>query len=91
MIGTLDLRHLPRIAPESARTLDQPSAANPPGLAGVGPVVAWLASAGGTITGRVFGVAGGKVQLFRPWSVEAEVEKPGRWSPAELARELATR
>jgi NAD(P)-dependent dehydrogenase (short-subunit alcohol dehydrogenase family) len=59
--------------------------------ANVAPVVGWLAAAGGTITGRVFGVQGGRVQLFRPWSVEAEVEKDGRWSPAELARELATR
>ena len=59
--------------------------------ANVAPVVAWLASAGGTVTGRVFGVQGGTVQLFRPWSVEAQVEKDGRWSPAELARELATR
>ena len=57
--------------------------------ANVAPVVAWLASPGGTITGRVFGVQGGKVQLYRPWSVEAEVEKAGRWTPAELAREHA--
>jgi NAD(P)-dependent dehydrogenase (short-subunit alcohol dehydrogenase family) len=58
--------------------------------ANVAPIVAWLASAGGTITGRVFGVQGGTVQLYRPWAVEAEVEKAGRWTPAELARELAT-
>ena len=75
-----------RMAPPAA-----PDAFDPWHPANVAPVVAWLAAAGGTVTGRVFGVQGGTVQLFRPWSVEAEVEKRGRWSPAELARELATR
>jgi hypothetical protein len=45
MTGTLDLRHLPRIAPESARTLDQPSAANPPASRASAPW--WSGQSGG--------------------------------------------
>jgi len=59
--------------------------------ANVAPVVAWLAAAGGTVTGRVFGVHGGTVQLYQPWSVEAEIEKDGRWSPAELGYSVMSR
>ena len=59
--------------------------------ANVAPVVAWLAAAGGTVTGRVFGVHGGTVQLYRPWTVEAEVEREGRWSPAELGYSVMSR
>ena len=81
---------VPALAERMAPPAD-PGAFDPWHPANVAPVVAWLAAAGGNITGRVFGVQGGTVQLFRPWSVEAEVEKDGRWSPAELARELATR
>jgi NAD(P)-dependent dehydrogenase (short-subunit alcohol dehydrogenase family) len=53
--------------------------------ANVSPVVAWLAAAGCAVTGRVFLAHGGTVQVFRPWSPEAAVQKEGRWSPAELA------
>jgi len=56
--------------------------------ANVSPVVAWLAGPDCTVTGRVFLACGGKVQLFRPWSLEAAVEKEGRWSAAELAAAL---
>ena len=45
MIGTLDLRHPPRIAPESARTLDQPSSANPPASQASAPW--WSGQSGG--------------------------------------------
>ncbi|HEX3621769.1 MAG TPA: SDR family oxidoreductase, partial [Acidimicrobiales bacterium] len=53
--------------------------------ANVSPVVAWLAAADCTVTGRVFLAHGGKLQLFRPWSLEAAVEKDGRWTADELA------
>jgi NAD(P)-dependent dehydrogenase (short-subunit alcohol dehydrogenase family) len=56
--------------------------------ANVAPLVAWLASAGCDVTGRVFLAHGGTVQLFRPWSLEAMVDRPGRWSPGELAAAL---
>jgi NAD(P)-dependent dehydrogenase (short-subunit alcohol dehydrogenase family) len=53
--------------------------------ANVAPIVAWLASAGCEVTGRVFMTQGGTVELYRPWSVERSVEKDGRWSADELA------
>lgn len=51
----------------------------------VSPLVAWLASSGCPVTGRVFLAHGGKVALFRPWTLEGTVEKEGRWTPGELA------
>ncbi len=59
--------------------------------ANVAPVVAWLASAACPVTGRVFLAQGGRVELYRPWSVEATVEQEGRWSPAGLGDALAAR
>jgi len=56
--------------------------------ANVAPVVACLAAAGCPVTGKVFLVHGGKVQLFRPWSLEAAVDKEGRWTAGELAAAL---
>ena len=56
--------------------------------ANVAPLVGWLASAGCQVTGRVFAAQGGKVELLRPWSVQATVEKEGRWSPDELGESL---
>jgi NAD(P)-dependent dehydrogenase (short-subunit alcohol dehydrogenase family) len=57
--------------------------------ANVSPLVAWLASVACEVTGRVFLAHGGKVQLFRPWSLEGAVEREGRWSVDDLAAELA--
>lgn len=57
--------------------------------ANVSPLVAWLAAADCPVTGRVFLAHGGKVQLFRPWSLEAAVERDGRWSADELGGALA--
>lgn len=59
--------------------------------ANVAPLVAWLASEGCDVTGRVFGVHGGTVEWYRPWSVEAGVEKAGRWAPAELGYSVMAR
>jgi NAD(P)-dependent dehydrogenase (short-subunit alcohol dehydrogenase family) len=59
--------------------------------ANVAPLVAWLASVECQVTGRVFLAQGGRVELYRPWSVEAAVEKDGRWSPAELGDALSDR
>ena len=67
-------------APEVPRAFDPWHPAN------VSPVVAWLAATDCDVTGQVFLVHGGKVARYRPWSVEATVEKEGRWSVAELAR-----
>ena len=59
--------------------------------ANVSPIVAWLASEECPVTGKVLLAHGGTVQLFRPWSLEAVVEKNGRWSAAELAATLPDR
>ena len=65
-----------------------PDAFDPWHPANVSPLVAWLASAACDVTGRVFLAHGGKVQLFRPWSLESAVEREGRWSVDELAAAL---
>jgi NAD(P)-dependent dehydrogenase (short-subunit alcohol dehydrogenase family) len=52
----------------------------------VAPLVAYLATDdAGHITGQLFYVQGGLVQLYQGWTPVAEIQKGDRWTPAELA------
>jgi NAD(P)-dependent dehydrogenase (short-subunit alcohol dehydrogenase family) len=52
----------------------------------IAPVVAYLCTdAAAGITGQVFGVTGGLVELYQGWTPVAELEKDARWDVAELA------
>jgi NAD(P)-dependent dehydrogenase (short-subunit alcohol dehydrogenase family) len=55
----------------------------------VAPLVAYLVSdAAEGITGQVFGITGGLVQLYRGWNPAAEEDAGRRWTPQELAERV---
>ena len=55
----------------------------------VAPMVVYLASdRAAHITGQVFYVQGGLVQLYRGWTPVAEIAKEERWTPDELAERV---
>jgi NAD(P)-dependent dehydrogenase (short-subunit alcohol dehydrogenase family) len=54
----------------------------------VAPMVAYLcsdAAAEAGLTGQVFYVQGGLVQVYQGWTPVAEIQKAERWTPSELA------
>lgn len=59
--------------------------------ANVSPFVVYLGAPDCPITGRVFFVMGGSVQLFQPWSIIDRIDTPGgeRWTVADLQTKAA--
>jgi NAD(P)-dependent dehydrogenase (short-subunit alcohol dehydrogenase family) len=56
----------------------------------VSPLVVWLGSAqSGTVTGRVFEVAGGKVSIAQGWRRGPAADRGARWAPGELGPVVA--
>ena len=58
--------------------------------ANVSPLVAYLATADCTITGRTFFVQGGTVRVMEPWRMGARLERDERWTIGELEKEIPT-
>jgi NAD(P)-dependent dehydrogenase (short-subunit alcohol dehydrogenase family) len=51
----------------------------------IAPLVVWLGSAGSRdVTGRVFGVFGGRISVAEGWAYGPHVERDGAWEPGEL-------
>jgi NAD(P)-dependent dehydrogenase (short-subunit alcohol dehydrogenase family) len=57
--------------------------------ANISPFVAYLATAGCPISGRVFYVRGGDIHLFQPFAIVDKISKDGRWTVAELQEQAA--
>jgi NAD(P)-dependent dehydrogenase (short-subunit alcohol dehydrogenase family) len=69
-------------APEDAAKFDVWDPAN------ISPLVAYLATADATETGRTFFVQGGVVRSFQPWTMTDTIDKGDRWTVAELQAEM---
>ncbi len=55
----------------------------------ISPLIVWLASDMCHFTGRIFGVEGPDVAVYRPWSADWLVTSPGGWRAEDLAAALA--
>ena len=54
----------------------------------ISPLVAYLATRECPATGKVFFVQGGEIRHFQPWTMTEAIEKPRRWTVAELTEEM---
>jgi NAD(P)-dependent dehydrogenase (short-subunit alcohol dehydrogenase family) len=55
----------------------------------ISPLVAYLATAGCPITGKVYAVQGGSIQELSGWGAVAEIETEGPWRIQDIAERLA--
>src|SRR5215212_4020588 len=70
--------------------LDLGGGFDPLNPANVAPVVVWLLSEDAVeVSGQVVGIVGGLVELYEGWHVVASRDRPGRWTPEELAEAAA--
>ncbi len=69
-------------APADASKFDSWDAAN------VSPLVAYLSTESCPATGRVYFIQGGQIRLFQPWTMTTTLEKPERWTVAQLQAEM---
>lgn len=69
-------------APASPDIFDEWDPAN------VAPLVAYLATRDCPVTGEILFARGGTVQRYEPWEPGAAIEKQGRWTVAELAKQV---
>jgi NAD(P)-dependent dehydrogenase (short-subunit alcohol dehydrogenase family) len=56
--------------------------------ANISPVVGYLATRDCPATGRVFFVQGGTVQNFQNWKMTESIDRPARWTVADLQVEM---
>ena len=55
----------------------------------IAPLVAYLASDDARqISGRIFGVQGGEIDIYKPWQIVKSVSREGRWSPADIGEKI---
>ncbi|MQA96647.1 MAG: SDR family oxidoreductase [Streptosporangiales bacterium] len=71
--------------PRGAENVDRAELDRQLGPDNIAPLVVWLGSAESAgITGRVFGVRGGRITVAEGWHAGPVAERDGRWDPAEL-------
>jgi NAD(P)-dependent dehydrogenase (short-subunit alcohol dehydrogenase family) len=56
--------------------------------ANVSPIVGYLAAEDCPVSGRVFFVQGGTVQTFQNWTMTESIDRPTRWTVADLQAEM---
>jgi NAD(P)-dependent dehydrogenase (short-subunit alcohol dehydrogenase family) len=79
---------LTRLTADLGSVQDEAASAGSASLApeNIAPLVVWLGSPlSGAVTGRIFGVWGGRITVLEGWANGPEVDRAdGRWDPAEL-------